>query len=63
LRQNGQIKEALIEWETVANMKAVWDYEQGEPELARKLLAQFSQQSQAISSPPAPPAAADKSAD
>ena len=41
LLQNGQIKEALIEWEIVSKMKAVWDYEEGEPELAKKLMAQF----------------------
>jgi tetratricopeptide (TPR) repeat protein len=41
LRQNGQVKEALSEWETVSKMDAVWEYEQGEPERAKQLMAQF----------------------
>jgi len=41
LRKNGQVKEALSEWKTVASMKAVWDYEQGEPERAKEFLAQY----------------------
>jgi len=41
LRTNGQVKEALSEWKTVASMKAVWDYEQGEPERAKEFLAQY----------------------
>jgi tetratricopeptide (TPR) repeat protein len=40
LQANGQLREALHEWRLVANMKAVWDYEQGEPERAQVLLAQ-----------------------
>lgn len=41
LRENGQIKEAIEQWKIVATMDAVWSYEQEEPELAKKFLAQF----------------------
>lgn len=41
LLQNGQTTEAISEWEIVSNMKAVWDYEEGEPERAKKLMTQF----------------------
>jgi tetratricopeptide (TPR) repeat protein len=41
--KNGQLPNAIQQWQTVANMTAVWDYEQSEPERAKKFLMQYQQ--------------------
>lgn len=38
-KENGQIAEAISEWRVVAETKPVWDYEDDNPDHARKMLA------------------------
>jgi cytochrome c-type biogenesis protein CcmH/NrfG len=40
-RETRQLRRALREWQIVSSMTAVWDYEQGEPERAKKFLLQY----------------------
>lgn len=44
LLENGQKEEALEQWRTVANMEAVWDYEQDDPGKARQMLTKYGDQ-------------------
>ena len=40
-KENGQIAEAILEWRIVAVTNPVWDYEDDNPDQARKMLAQY----------------------